>query len=121
MALKTCPSCGAQYGPRKKKCDCGYAFVTRSTHPLVPEPGGWVLDRYRGLPEIRPPGPFPPGQFDTVTVREYTSYEGLGFCIYSLIPANRIKDQQLRKLWSNARAAMQKVQEFIYDVRNTEV
>jgi hypothetical protein len=118
VPLKTCPECGEQHGPRKKECECGYAFITKgssASHPLVPEPGGWVLDTYKGLPEIEPPEPLPKGQLDVETVRDTVAYEGLGFCIYSLIPASRIKDRRLRKLWSDARAAMQKVQECIYE------
>jgi hypothetical protein len=118
VPLKTCPECGTEHGPRKKECDCGYAFVTKSNHPLVPEPGGWVLDTERGMPKIGPPEPLPKGQLDTEAVRDHVAYEGLGFCIYSLIPASRIKDRRLRKLWSDARAAMQKVQEHIYNVHN---
>jgi len=115
MPLKTCPECGAEHGPRKKECDCGYAFVTKSNHPLIPEPGGWVLDTGHGMPKIEPPEPLPKGQLDTETVRDIASYEGLGFTIYSFIPINRIADQQLRKLWGKAREAMQQIVEYIYD------
>jgi len=119
MPLKVCPECGVKHGPRKKECDCGHAFIAKSNHPLIPEPGGWVLDTGRGMPKIEQPGPLPKGQLDTEIVRDIISYEGLGFTIYSLIPANRIKDRRLQKLWSDARAAMQKVQEHIYDVHNS--
>jgi hypothetical protein len=66
------------------------------------------------MPKIEQPQPLPKGQLDTEAVRDYVAYEGLGFCIYSLVPVNRIKDRRLRKLWSDARTAMQKVQEHIY-------
>lgn len=122
MPLKTCPECGAQHGPRKKECDCGHTFGVKSSptsHPLIPEPGGWVLDTGKDMPKIEPPKPLPRGQLDTEVVRENVSYGGLGYCIYSFIPSDRIKDRRLRKLWKDARAAMQKVQEFLYDVHNS--
>jgi hypothetical protein len=46
-------------------------------------------------------------------VYEHVSYEGLGFCIYHLIPAAKIKDAKLRKLWSDARAALGRIQEYL--------
>jgi len=115
MPLKTCPECGAEHGPRKKECDCGYAFTTKSNHPLVPEPGGWVLDTGKGMPKIEPPEPLPRGQLDTEIVRDVISYEGLGFAIYSLIPASRISDPWLKKLWVKARNEMQRVVEYVYN------
>lgn len=37
MALKTCPACQKQLGPRTKKCECGHAFVTETA--AVPASG----------------------------------------------------------------------------------
>lgn len=110
MPLKTCPQCSKKLGTRTKVCKCGYAF---NKHPLVPEPGGWVLDNYKGLPEIEPPDPLPPGKFDAATVKQHVEYEGLGFCIYHLIPAERIKDRRLKKLWADARTALGKIKEHL--------
>lgn len=117
MPKKTCPECNAKHGTRKKVCECGYAFVTKSNHPLVPEPGGWVIDDYKGLPTIDPPDfNWPKGKLPTDMVRDEVSYHGLGFCIYSAIPADRIKDAPLRKLWKEARAKMMQITEYLYDV-----
>lgn len=110
--MKTCPKCKAKHGPRKKVCSCGHKF----THPLVPEPGGWVLDDIKGMPPIEPPAmDWPKGRLSTETIRDEISYGGLGYCIYSLIPTNRITDPKLKKLWVEARRAMQKVVEHLYE------
>jgi hypothetical protein len=115
MSLKTCPKCSKKLGTRTKVCKCGHAFATKSNHPLVPEPGGWVLDTYKGLPEIDPPAELTSGKLTVQQVYEQVSYEGLGFCIYHLIPAAKIKDAKLRKLWSDARAALGKIKEYLDD------
>ena len=112
MPLKTCPKCKAEHGSRKKVCGCGHKFL----HPLVPEPGGWVMDTVKGMPPIDPPAmDWPKGELSNELVRDETSYEGLGYCIYSLIPAERIKEPPLRKLWSEARAKMQEIVEYLYE------
>lgn len=127
MPNKTCPQCNATHGVRKLVCDCGHDFGCKRTgkaavvtgqapHPLYPEPGGWVLDKIKGMPDIDPPEPLPLGLVDAATVKDYVAYEGLGFTIYSFIPADRIPDPELRRLWREARAAMQKVVEYLEDV-----
>lgn len=124
MPRKTCPECHATFGVRKLVCDCGYDFGCKRTgkeavksgdapHPLYPEPGTWVLDKMKGMPDTNPPDELPSGPIDVEIVREIVAYEGLGFTIYSFIPAERISDPQLRKLWHEARAAMQKVIEHL--------
>ena len=124
MPSKTCPQCSLTYGVRKLVCDCGHDFGCKragreaiksgdALHPLYPEPGGWVLDKVKGMPDIYAPGPLPHGPVDVETVRDIVSYEGLGFAIYSYIPAERISDLQLRMLWRDARAATQKIVEYL--------
>jgi len=120
MALKTCPKCAAQHGPRKKMCPCGHYFPPpgrerQAPHPLYPEPGEWVLEARRGLPVLDLPEPLPRGELlDTDAIRsEYVAYEGLGYCIYSYIPAERIRDYGLQQKWIRARAAMQEVVEYL--------
>jgi len=120
MALKTCPECAAQHGPRKKMCPCGHCFVPpakerQAPRPLYPEPGGWVLEQPKGLPLLDLPEPLPRGELlDTDAIRsEYVAYEGLGYCIYSYIPARKIHSYALRQKWIRARAAMQEVVEYL--------
>lgn len=122
MPSKTCPECGAVHGSRKLTCDCGHDFAckrngqTGTPHPLYPEPGAWVADKVKGMPDISPPEPLPKGPIDAPTVKEIVSYEGLGYTLYSYIPAKRISDPKLRKLWQDARAGMQKIVEYLEDV-----
>ncbi len=125
MPNKVCPQCDAIYGARKLVCDCGHDFGCKragkeavksgdAPHPLYPEPGAWIFDKMKGMPDVDPPEPLPcDGLIDTVAVQEYVAYEGLGFAIYSLIPVERIFDSHLRTLWREARIAMQKVVEHL--------
>ena len=110
MPMKTCPECGKKHGTRRKVCDCGHAF---SRHPLYPEPGGWILDTSKGMPKIMPPDSLPKGKIETGDIQEHVAYEGLGFCIYSFIPVDRIKDKKLAQLWKKARVEMQKIVEYL--------
>jgi len=108
---KQCPSCHAEWGTRKKVCDCGHEFIG---HPLAPEPGAWVLDDMKGMPKMSPPGPLPEGKVSTAELRDWhVAYEGLGFCIYDYIPAEKIEDPKLQTLWKKARQAMQDVVVFM--------
>jgi len=108
MPMKQCPNCGYVWGSRKKVCDCGYEFIT-GRHPLAPEPGAWVLNDTKGLPKLEPPGELPDGKLSTAEIRDQVEYEGLGFCIYEYIPAEKIKDPILRALWMRAQDAMRDV------------
>lgn len=42
MALKSCPACKKQVGPRTKKCECGHTFV--STEPVAASGQSMTLD-----------------------------------------------------------------------------
>jgi len=113
MAKKTCPKCKKEWGTRKKACECGHKF---QSHPLAPEPGAWVIDGIKDMPKIGPPGDLPDGLLDTKTLRdEWIAYEGLGYCIYDIIPATKLADPKLRPLWKKARRAMQDIVEYMED------
>ena len=106
MPKKTCPKCDKQHGTRKKVCDCGHSFVRQV------EPGGWVADPMKGMPKIDHPGPLP----DKLTVEEVQdqiAYHGLGYCLWDYIPAERIKNTNLRTLWRKARRTMVDVIEYV--------
>jgi hypothetical protein len=68
-----------------------------------------VWDRPKGLPSLSPPSDLPSGPLSASTIKQQVSYEGLGFCIYSFIHADRIADERLRELWTQARATMQEI------------
>ena len=107
---KQCSACHKEWGTRKKVCDCGHAFT--GSHPLAPEPGAWVLGNIKGMPKLEPPGELPDGDrcLGMAEIRDhYVAYEGLGFCIYEYIPAEKIKDPKLQTRWKKARQAMQDV------------
>jgi hypothetical protein len=126
MPVKKCPQCGATHGARKLVCTCGHDFgkrtgkaaikVGETPHPFYPEPGVWIVDKMKGTPDINPPEPLPHGPISAGMVKEQVSYEGLGYTIYSYIPADRIDDPELKKLWREARVAMQRVVEYLENV-----
>lgn len=120
MPKKTCPKCKKSYGVRQKECECGHVFSGKKTrqkksgHPLYPEPGAWVIDDIKGMPKISPPPDLPVGKLDTKEVRDFwVAYEGLGYCIYDLLPATKLADHKLRSLWTKARRAMQDVVDYM--------
>jgi len=80
---------------------------------LTPEPGHWVAEDRRGLPDIAPPEPLPRDRLlETWEIRDhYVAYEGLGYCVYTYIPVGKIADPKLKKLWHEARVAMRRVVE----------
>lgn len=117
MPVKICPKCQMKHGPRRLICECGHDFQVRrknkksdkAPHALYPEPGAWLADKMKGMPPVFPPDPLPSGAVTIVFIKEQVSYEGLGYCVYDLIPADRITDPQLRKMWEKTRAAMQEI------------
>jgi len=114
VANKTCPKCKKSWGTRKKVCECGHKF---QGHPLAPEPGAWVIDDVKGMPKIQPPGSLPDGLLETKELRDqWVAYEGLGYCIYEIVPAAKIKDPKLRAMWKKARRAMQDIVERMEEV-----
>ena len=112
MPRKTCPQCNASHGVRKLVCDCGHDFGCKRVeveNPLFPEPGTWIVDKVKGMTFDMAPEPLSSESLDASAVKDLVGYEGLGFSIFTYIPAGRISDLQLRTLWQDARAAMQKV------------
>jgi hypothetical protein len=121
MPIKVCPDCSRKHGCRRLVCECGHTFIKRVKQSIsdeskhvshdfpYPEPGTWIWDRPKGMPPLSPPDALPPGPLLTSVVKEQVSYEGLGFCIYSLIKSDRITDPVLRELWARARATMQEI------------
>lgn len=84
-------------------------------HPLYPEPGARVAEPYTGMPRLSPPDPLPRDRkLSAIRLRDdYVAYEGLGFCIYSYIPSERIADPKLAALWRKARESLQAVVEYL--------
>jgi len=112
MALKTCPECGSQCGPRKKICDCNYAFAKPTKNKQaekVPHEylgqGTWVYDRQNGQPKLEIPNDID-GVLDNVELLSIISYEGLGYTILEYIEPNKIKDKKLAVKWQIAKDAM---------------
>lgn len=136
---KLCKDCGKTHGCRKKKCECGYVFggasppkqgrqpptkkksraVKQTKHPLgqeyVPGTGLWVFDTPKGMPAIPLPDDLPSGPTDNQAVYDHCVYNGLGHCIFVLIPSRRIADPKLRKLWKKAHDAMSNAWEYLID------
>lgn len=78
-------------------------------HKLYPEPGAWVIDNYQRLPRIDPPKIFKLYDLTTKQVADLVEYEGLGYCIFSYISSEKIRDKALALKWKKAREAMLEV------------
>jgi len=120
MPLKECPACGISHGPRKKLCDCGHDFQVKTTKGKPGDTalslGAWILDRDKSLPEIKPPDPLPTDhKLNKSELQDFCAYDGLGFCIHEYIPASKIADAKLAKLWTKAKKAMIEVAEELYE------
>ena len=88
----------------------------RHTPPDVhPEPGEWVYDMPKGMKPVHRPEPLPEGKISNEDVRHQVRYDGIGHCVLSLIPEDRIADPRLRELWRIARKGMQEVLEHLED------
>ena len=86
-----------------------------------PEPGAWVTDTWKDMPSTPPPEPLPKGKLTAGEIRDdYISYEGLGFCVYTYIPASKIQDVKLANLWRKARSAMQAIVEHLETVSSPQ-
>ena len=80
---------------------------------IKPEPGTWVNDEIKGMPKLHPPDDVPKSRITASQLREYIEYEGLGFCIYQYIPAERILNKRLAILWRKARIALAKIVDYL--------
>ena len=78
--------------------------------------GSSTWERPKGMPEPFEPEPIPRDrQLSKEEVCRYVEFEGLGFCIYTLVPASKIEDEKLRSLWMLARKSMQEIIGYLYD------
>ena len=76
--------------------------------------GLWIFDRPKGMGPISKPAPLPKDRLITKKeVKEYITYDGLGYCIANFITASKIEDKTLSKLWEKAGKAMQAVWEYV--------
>jgi len=130
---KNCPSCQKEHGARKRQCECGHVFgrkqesnddpVKQTKHPLgkkyVPTPGLWVFDKEKGMPPIPTPEDMPDGPMNNQEVYDYCAFNGAGDCIMEYIPARKIADPKLRKLWKKAHDAMADAWRYLTDEHET--
>jgi len=67
------------------------------------------------MPEVGEPQKIPYKRLLTACeIRDdFIAYDGLGFCVYTAIPAEKIADKELRRLWQEARAALQQIVEYL--------
>lgn len=77
--------------------------------------GDWIYDREKGMPKIYAPNELPRGKLSKEEIREYVSYEGLGFCIFEYIEPKKIEDAKLREKWNTTKKAMIEVVKELYD------
>ena len=82
-------------------------------HKLSPEPGAWVCDTFRGLPELDAPEHEVGGPLTARQVADEVEYHGLGFCILEYITPDKITDPILQRRWGKARKALQSVKMYL--------
>ena len=113
--MKTCSGCKKEVGSRSIKCKhCGYEFKKKVSKTVAM--GNWINDLPKGFSEAEQPEPLPVGR--KITLRElqdYIAYEGLGFCIHHYIEPSKIENKKVAKAWKEARDAMTKVMEEIFN------
>ena len=82
-------------------------------HKLSPEPGAWVCDAFRGLPELEAPGHEVGENLTAHLVADEVEYHGLGFCVLGYIAPDKITDPILQRRWEEARKALQSVKLYL--------
>lgn len=142
MPHKSCPECKKECGPRTKECpECQYDFSSSTTKTeekekvkTSPSPktkrkkltkksktligiGSWINDTTKGMPKIEYPEPLSciPGLLTIEDISNQCAYEGMPFCVYEYIPANRIEDKKLAKMWSEASKKLIEITHYILD------
>ncbi len=85
--------------------------------PPAVEPGNWILDLPGGMPPMLPPDPLPAGLVETEIIEEQVNHEGLGFCVLTLIPPERVEDQKLKVLWEKTKKSMRAIQRYLIEDR----
>lgn len=73
------------------------------------------------MPKLQQPEPLPrDGKLSSQAVRdEYIAYEGLGYCVFEYIPAERLADPELQGLWKVAQEAMRDIVGYLETVGET--
>jgi len=78
-------------------------------HPLI-SCGGWIKDMPKSLPNVDVPSIIEPGQkLNKEELRDHICYEGLGFCIQTLISADKIEDTEICEQWKIVQDEMDKL------------
>ena len=125
MPHKICEKCQKTSGVRKKICECGEPFTkkekltsisTTSDRVIAQKSiGTWINDIPKGMPKISMPAGLEsePELLDNKTINDYISYEGLGFCITTYIPADRIEDEELKEMWDGAKQKMIEIIDYL--------
>ena len=123
MALKTCRECGTKCGTRTLMCpECGLAFETKKR--VLPKRfkqhvgiGAWINDPPKGMPKLEEPEELPdkPKTLNISHLSEIVAYEGLPYCVFEYIPADRIKDKKLAGMWKEAQELLSEIAGYVAD------
>ena len=120
MPNKTCKNCQHKSHVRVRICpSCQQEFVKKISKTKKEKSnrqkkiakiavGSWIDDTPKDMPKVSMPSGLEnePQFLNNDTVKEYISYEGLGFCLMDYIPSNRLEDKDLKVLWEEARLKM---------------
>ncbi len=76
--------------------------------------GKWVYDMPSGM-KVERPEPLEHGhKITNEEMLDYVEYNGLGFCIMDYIMIDRMEDEELKKLWTDAEKSLNNVMTFLY-------
>lgn len=121
MPTKKCPKCSANNHVRRNSCiSCGELFHKKESVKNIKEsknsvePGNWINDKVKGMPEIKLPEPLTTKQLTKEEIRDIVSEEGLGYSITDYINPNSIIDDKLKEMWKTTRKMLKEIKVYIY-------
>ena len=125
MPVKICENCKTENHVRKLACtNCSTNFPTKekktkkekvlTSAPSTIGMGKWISDKVAGMPETTLPEPNE-NELSNEELKVEISYNGLGYCIFEYIQPNQILDEELRKLWIDAKEKIKDVVVYLYE------
>lgn len=126
MPNKICQNCKAENHVRRLSCvSCGTAFQHKSKekkdkkdkkeikNPSTIEMGTWIKDIPKGMPTVEESPPIKV-MLNNDEIRSSIEYEGFGYCVSEYVDPKYIKDDELKRLWIDAKNKLKDVKRYLY-------